>query len=139
MDVYDFLGGDVTVEVNEGKELLVEGKAKKQDGGSVATISFRQRFSLPHYVDLDGIRSAMSSDGVLTIISPKKQASSQSDSLTKEMLVERGSRIDSQCDGGRSWAEKNVRESTKESEGCSSRTISSNYQSHQEYSSNSSF
>lgn len=129
----------MTVDVIEGKELLVEGKAKKEEGGTETTISFRQRFSLPRQVDLDGITSTMSSDGVLTVTAPKTQQSADSDTVTKEMLMESQSRSESQCDGGRSWTEKNVRETTKESEGCSSRTFSSSYQSHQQSSSKHTF
>ncbi|XP_063586553.1 uncharacterized protein LOC134764018 [Penaeus indicus] len=72
MDVFDFISGDVTVRMVEGKELLVEGQAEKQDGSRVSRVSFVRRFALPELVDRDAISCVLSSDGILTIISRKK-------------------------------------------------------------------
>lgn len=72
MDVHDFMGGDVKVKVVGEKDLVVEGSVEKKEGGSsVASHSFRRRFSLPRLTDLSAIDSVMSSDGILTITSPK--------------------------------------------------------------------
>ncbi|XP_042240681.1 serine-rich adhesin for platelets-like [Homarus americanus] len=139
VDVYDFIGGDVKVEVVGGKEVVVEGRANKEEGTSVATQTFLLRFSLPPSVDLEAITSVMSSDGVLTIISPKLQHSSETGARSKQMFMESKSRKDAHSDGGQAWEEKNVRKSAQESEGCSSRTISSTHRSHQQYSSNKQF
>ncbi|XP_063586551.1 uncharacterized protein LOC134764016 [Penaeus indicus] len=73
MDVFDFISGDVTVRVVEGKELLVEGQAEKQDGSRVSRVSFVRRFALPELVDRDAISCVLSSDGILTIISRKRR------------------------------------------------------------------
>ncbi|XP_047474775.1 protein lethal(2)essential for life-like [Penaeus chinensis] len=72
IDVFDFISGDVTVRLVEGKELLVEGQAEKQDGSRVSRVSFVRRFALPDLVDRDAISCVLSSDGILTIISKKK-------------------------------------------------------------------
>ncbi|XP_042893943.1 uncharacterized protein LOC122267836 [Penaeus japonicus] len=72
MDVFDFIGGDVTVQLVKGKELLVEGQAEKQDGSRVSRVSFVRRFALPDLVERDAISCVLSSDGILTIISKKK-------------------------------------------------------------------
>lgn len=114
---------------------MVEGRAQTQEGTSEATRTFLRRFSLPRFVDLDAITSAMSSDGVLTIVSPKLQQASETGAADNEIFTESQSRIDSHSDSGRAWAEKSEKKSAKESEGCSSRTFSSTYRSHQEHSS----
>ncbi|XP_042893939.1 uncharacterized protein LOC122267832 [Penaeus japonicus] len=72
IDVLDFTGGDVTVQLVKGKELLVEGQAEKQDGSRVSRVSFVRRFALPDLVERDAISCVLSSDGILTIISKKK-------------------------------------------------------------------
>nr|XP_045610251.1 uncharacterized protein LOC123765552 [Procambarus clarkii] len=139
VDVFDFIGGDVNVEVVGGKEVLVEGKAKRQEGTSAATQTFLLRFSLPHNVDLQGISSAMSSDGVLTVISPKIQKTVGSDASNIERTIESHSRMESHSDTGKSLQEKNMRQSIKESEGSSSRSFSSCQRSQHQYSSNKQF
>ncbi|XP_071550976.1 uncharacterized protein [Panulirus ornatus] len=136
IDVYDFIEGEVNVSVDGGKELVIEGQAKIKEG---TTRTFLRRFSLPRFVDLDAITSTMSSDGVLTIISPKLQQGSPSGTSEKEVFTESQARIDTQSDAGRAWAEKCEKKSAKDSEGCSSRTFSSTYRSLQEYSSKKSF
>lgn len=78
MDVHDFMGGDVKVKVVGEKDLVVEGSVEKKEGGSsVASHSFRRRFSLPRLTDLSAIDSVMSSDGILTITSPKIESEAQ--------------------------------------------------------------
>ncbi|XP_047474766.1 uncharacterized protein LOC125029066 isoform X2 [Penaeus chinensis] len=72
MDVHDFTGGDVTVQLAEGKELLVEGQAERQEENRVSRLSFVRCFPLPDHVDRDSITTALSSDGILTIITMKK-------------------------------------------------------------------
>ncbi|XP_069956757.1 uncharacterized protein [Cherax quadricarinatus] len=140
VDVQDFIGGDIKVEVVGGKELVVEGRTKSEDGASATSSSFLLRFSLPQHADLETISSAMSSDGVLTIITPKlQQTVGAGTTNNKEMFVERQSRLDHQSDGEQSWEEKKVQHSAKESEGCSSRSFSSAYRSQHQYSSNRNF
>ncbi|XP_069981332.1 uncharacterized protein [Penaeus vannamei] len=78
MDVHDFMGGDVKVKVVGEKDLVVEGSVEKKEGGSsVASHSFRRRFSLPRLTDLSAIDSVMSSDGILTITTPKIESEAQ--------------------------------------------------------------
>lgn len=73
MDVHDFLDGEVKVKVVGEKEVVVEGRVERREGGgsSVSSHSFRRRFSLPHLTDMSAITSVMSSDGILTITAPK--------------------------------------------------------------------
>ncbi|XP_042893940.1 uncharacterized protein LOC122267833 [Penaeus japonicus] len=78
MDVHDFMGGDVKVKVVGEKDLVVEGSVEKKEGGpSVSSHSFRRRFSLPRLTDLSAIDSVMSSDGILTITTPKIESDVQ--------------------------------------------------------------
>lgn len=73
IDVYDFTGGDITVQLVDGKELVVEGQAEKQEDTRISRLSFIRRFQLPPFVEWEAITVALSSDGVLTITSPKSR------------------------------------------------------------------
>ncbi|XP_047474772.1 uncharacterized protein LOC125029068 [Penaeus chinensis] len=77
-DVHDFLDGDVKVKVVGEKEVVVEGRVERREGGgsSVSSHSFTRRFSLPRFTDMSAITSVMSSDGILTIIAPKMEEQS---------------------------------------------------------------
>ncbi|XP_037777726.1 LOW QUALITY PROTEIN: uncharacterized protein LOC119574521 [Penaeus monodon] len=71
LDVHDFMNEDVKVKVVENKEVVVEGRAEKNDGTLRSSKSFCRRFTFPGAVDMNAVTSAMSSDGVLTITAPK--------------------------------------------------------------------
>ncbi|CAL4250836.1 unnamed protein product, partial [Meganyctiphanes norvegica] len=71
LDVREFQGGDLKVNVVGDHELLVEGNSEKKEGGVAQMRTFRQRFLLPRGVDIQESSSALSSDGILTIITPK--------------------------------------------------------------------
>ncbi|XP_069981754.1 serine-rich adhesin for platelets [Penaeus vannamei] len=71
LDVHDFMNEDVRVKVVDNKEVVVEGRAEKNDGTLRSSKSFCRRFTLPGAVDMNAVTSAMSSDGVLTITAPK--------------------------------------------------------------------
>lgn len=79
LDVHDFMGGDVKVKVVGEKDLVVEGRVDKKNEGSSAMSShtFRRRFSLPRLTDVNAISSVMSSDGILTVTTPKIESDSQ--------------------------------------------------------------
>ncbi|ROT62307.1 heat shock protein 21 [Penaeus vannamei] len=96
MDVFDFMKGDVTVQLVKGKELLVEGQAERQDGGRVSRVSFVRRFALPELVERDAISCVLSSDGILTITC-RKRASGYS----ARDFAARGSPTWTQLAGGR--------------------------------------
>lgn len=68
MDVCDY-NTEVTVKVVEGKEVVVEGKGSRPDGG---TFSLCRRYSLYSDTILEDITAVMSSDGILTITIPRK-------------------------------------------------------------------
>ncbi|XP_037777753.1 uncharacterized protein LOC119574553 [Penaeus monodon] len=71
LDVHDFMNEDVKVKVVDNKEVVVEGRAEKNDGTLRSSKSFCRRFTFPGAVDMNAVTSAMSSDGVLTITAPK--------------------------------------------------------------------
>lgn len=68
----DFMGGDLQVKAVEQNVLLVEGRVGKEEGGKSSTKSFSRRFQLPGVVEVDGITSALSKDGILIITAPKR-------------------------------------------------------------------
>lgn len=73
LDVHDFTeDGNISVNVVDEMELVVEGQADKEVEGSKSSNHFLRRFILPEDVDVDSVSSVMSSDGVLTVIAPKK-------------------------------------------------------------------
>lgn len=120
--MHAFTGGEVTVHLLEGNELLVEGNADKRDGSNLSRRSFVRRFALPHLVDRAAITAALSSDGILTIISTMKGTSIGNSETA------RGSRFSSEVKshtsdaGGSSWEEKRFqKDSSMKSEGCRSR------------------
>ncbi|XP_063613733.1 uncharacterized protein LOC134786967 [Penaeus indicus] len=71
LDVHDFMKENVKVKVVDNKEVVVEGRAEKNDGTLRSSKSFCRRFTFPGAVDMNAVTSAMSSDGVLTITTPK--------------------------------------------------------------------
>ncbi|KAK7067254.1 hypothetical protein SK128_020019 [Halocaridina rubra] len=75
IDVHDFMkDGEINVKAVDDQELVVEGKVVKQEGASKSIKKFSRRFLLPADVHLESVSSVMSSDGILTIIAPKKNA-----------------------------------------------------------------
>ena len=71
LDAHDFNGGDVRVKVVNDTELLVVGVKDKMVEGTKSKITFRRHFRLPGPGRLHEVESAMSSDGVLTMVIPK--------------------------------------------------------------------
>ena len=73
MDVRDFInGGEVIVKTVDEREVVIEGSVKKQEGNTTSSKSFRKRYVLPEDIETEKVTSVASSDGVLTIIAPKK-------------------------------------------------------------------
>lgn len=133
MDVHDFTSGDVTVSLVGGSELVIEGQAEKQEGSCSARKSFCRRFLLPELDDRDAISSALSSDGILSVISTKKGKSDEKTS-TRGFSSETRTRMENKTDSGHSWEEKNVAESSKEADGYSVRTFASSSRAHHHHS-----
>ncbi|KAK8399063.1 hypothetical protein O3P69_004263 [Scylla paramamosain] len=78
LDVHDFVeGGDISVNVMDETELVVEGQVERDTGDSKSSDHFLRRFVLPKDAQLDDISSVMSSDGVLTVIVPKQSSVQQ--------------------------------------------------------------
>uniref|UniRef100_A0A0P4W4K4 SHSP domain-containing protein n=1 Tax=Scylla olivacea TaxID=85551 RepID=A0A0P4W4K4_SCYOL len=70
IDVKDYKPGDITVKTVDDT-VVVEGKIEQKEGNSIKTQVFTRRFMLPPTVNLNGVTSALSRDGVLTISAPK--------------------------------------------------------------------
>nr|XP_027219779.1 protein lethal(2)essential for life-like [Penaeus vannamei] len=133
MDVHDFTSGDVTVSLVGGSELVIEGQAEKQEGSCSARKSFCRRFLLPELVERDAISSALSSDGILSVISSKR-GKSDAKASSKGFSSETKTRLENKTDSGHSWEEKDVAESLKESDGHSVRTFASSSRAHHHHS-----
>lgn len=115
IDVYDFTGGDITVQLVDGKELVVEGQAEKQEATRVSRLSFIRRFQLPDLADRDAITVALSSDGVLTIYSPKRRSPRCLSVRSKRSPSARRSQ-ERASDPDRSWREKYAHEPSEDFE-----------------------
>lgn len=113
IDVYDFTGGDITVQLVDGKELVVEGQAEKQEATRVSRLSFIRRFQLPDLADRDAITVALSSDGVLTIYSPKRRSPRCLSVRSKRSPSARRSQ-ERASDPDRSWREKYAHEPSED-------------------------
>lgn len=73
VDVQDFInGGEVNVKVVNEREIVIEGHVEKKEGNTTSTKRFRKRYVLPEDIEVEKVTSVMSSDGVLTITTPKK-------------------------------------------------------------------
>ncbi|KAL7630596.1 UNVERIFIED_CONTAM: hypothetical protein RMT77_019204 [Armadillidium vulgare] len=72
LDVYGFEEKELKVRVTGVNEISIEGASEKSKGGSVSKHSFHRTFQLPDYVDLERTSTALSEEGILTIIVPKK-------------------------------------------------------------------
>lgn len=73
VDVQDFInGGEVNVKVVNEREIVIEGHVEKKEGNTTSTKRFRKRYVLPEDIEVEKVTSVMSSDGVLTIKTPKK-------------------------------------------------------------------
>ncbi|XP_063613465.1 uncharacterized protein LOC134786751 [Penaeus indicus] len=76
VDVQDFInGGEVNVKVVNEREIIIEGHVEKKEGNTTSTKRFRKRYVLPEDIEVEKVTSVMSSDGVLTITTPKKPSS----------------------------------------------------------------
>ena len=74
LDVQQFAPEEVTVKV-VGKNVVVEAKhEEQQDEHGWISRQFQRRYHVPEQCDIDELKSSMSSDGVLTITAPRKQA-----------------------------------------------------------------
>ena len=94
--------------------------------------SFKRCFYLPGSIDMKNVTSALSSDGVLTILAPKKMSSVQlqqvdEDGNTMELQVSSASNNKQ----GSSWQQE--QEESTSGDGFSSRTIRKTF--HSEYTS----
>ncbi|XP_042213196.1 uncharacterized protein LOC121860193 [Homarus americanus] len=73
VDVQDFVnGGEVTVKTVDNREVVIEGHIEKQEGNTRSSKRFCKRFVLPEDIDVETVTSVVSTDGVLTIIAPRK-------------------------------------------------------------------
>lgn len=72
MDVHDFISGELKVKVVGEREVMVEGRLETNTTDlAMSSNSFRRTFILPQDTDMEAMSSAISLDGVLTIIAPR--------------------------------------------------------------------
>lgn len=62
----------MNVKVVNEREIIIEGHVEKKEGNTTSTKRFRKRYVLPEDIEVEKVTSVMSSDGVLTITTPKK-------------------------------------------------------------------
>lgn len=118
MDVYDFMDGEVTAEVVEGRELLVKGHTKRRHGSCLTTLTFVKPIPLPEYADLKGIHAFVSSDGVLIVKIPKLEECYEVIDLAKELSLDHRPRLGTPSDHTRRFStERILRDSPIELEG----------------------
>jgi len=74
IDVTGYKLDDLNILINEDDVIIVQGKIEKKVGNSTSSKSFERRFMLPADVtDFDRLSSALSKDGILKLICPKKE------------------------------------------------------------------
>lgn len=72
VDVQHFAPDEITVKITDGY-IVVEGKhEEKQDEHGFISRQFVRRFKLPESSNSDAVESKLSSDGVLTVVAPRK-------------------------------------------------------------------
>ncbi|XP_053619109.1 protein lethal(2)essential for life-like [Plodia interpunctella] len=74
VDVQHFSPDEITVKTSDGF-IVIEGKhEEKKDEHGFVSRQFSRRFKLPEDINVDAVQSRLSSDGVLTVVAPKKTA-----------------------------------------------------------------
>ncbi|XP_026733854.1 protein lethal(2)essential for life-like [Trichoplusia ni] len=82
VDVQHFAPDEITVKTSNGY-IVIEGKhEEKEDEHGYVSRQFVRRFKLPEESDPDLVESRLSSDGILTVVAPKK-----SEAVTGERAV----------------------------------------------------
>ena len=71
LDVKGFPEKDLSVKVTEDNTLVIKGSTVKKTNSTISKKSFKHQFNISSS-DLDQVTSALSSDGILTVIAPKK-------------------------------------------------------------------
>ncbi|KAH1011315.1 hypothetical protein HUJ04_000716 [Dendroctonus ponderosae] len=78
IDVQQFKPEEISVKLNNDNTITVEGKhEEKQDEHGFVSRHFVRRYKLPEDCDFKKLKSALSSDGVLSISAPKKPEQKQ--------------------------------------------------------------
>ncbi|XP_045131968.1 serine-rich adhesin for platelets-like isoform X1 [Portunus trituberculatus] len=124
LDVHEFVGGELKVEVENERALVVEGQASCEEGASSSTLTFRRIFSLPSQANVAAITSALSSDGVLIIFTPKLQQDVTS-TASHKMTLQNHSRQEDNSGAASVWGEQQVRQEATRSGISFSKTSSS--------------
>ena len=129
LDVEAFKSGDISVRALSSNEIIVEGQMNQNVDSKSSKRSFKRCFYLPGPIDMANVTSAVSSDGVLTIIAPKKKSSVQH--LDEEGKVSQLQVSNMNKGQGTSWQDEH--EESSSGDGFSSHTICKTFRS--EYSS----
>lgn len=78
IDVQQFSPEEISVKLNNDNTVTVEGKhEERRDQHGFISRHFVRRYKLPEGCDLKKLKSALSSDGVLSISAPKKPEQKQ--------------------------------------------------------------
>lgn len=73
LDVQQFSPNEINVKITDDKYLVVEGKhEEKQDEHGYISRHFCRRYKLPDETNPEEVKSALSSDGLLTLTAPLK-------------------------------------------------------------------
>lgn len=62
----------MTVKVVQEREVVVEGRVDRQEGGVTSTKRCKKTFILSENIQVNSVTAVMSADGILTITAPKK-------------------------------------------------------------------
>lgn len=74
LDVQQFTPEEITVKIS-GRNVVVEGKhEEKQDEHGSISRQFIRKYLVPEQCDIEQLQSKLSSDGVLSLICPRKQS-----------------------------------------------------------------
>ena len=126
-----FKGGNVAVRAISSNELIIEGQMDEEKGSGKSKRSFKRCFYLPGAIEMKEVTSAMSSDGILTVIAPKRTSSMQQ--VDDHGNVQELEVSNTNPGTGSSWQQEH--EESTQGDGFSSRIFSKTY--HSSYSSKS--
>jgi len=84
LEVKDFQDGSLVIKSSGENVILVEGKLDRKTDNSTTMRRFHRRFVLPGHIKTELVTSALSSEGILTIVAPKKEEHFRITDITNE-------------------------------------------------------
>ncbi|KAK6191447.1 hypothetical protein SNE40_003135 [Patella caerulea] len=73
LDVSNYKPEEISI-ATKGRELSIQAKHEEKDENSSVYQEFHRKFTLPENVDIDGLSSNLTKDGILTITGPVNPA-----------------------------------------------------------------